>query len=340
MNFTLHTSFPGELESDWNLLLDEAVTHVPFLRYEYLESWWQTRGGGEWPADARLVIVSARDENGKLAGVAPLFLAQRNGVPTLLVLGTIEVSDYLDLIVRPQDLGAFVEGLLPFLLELRGQGCDWQVFDVDNLIDSSPTIPALQAAAGRLGWNAAVEPLLHSPYIPLPGDWDAYLSGIDKKQRHEVRRKMRRLETAEIPWKWYIVQDLDNIDREVEIFMDLMAQDPDKARFLTPPMREHMKLTAHCAMQAGCLNLSFLEIDGKKAAAYFAFDYLNRLWLYNSGLDRSFNEYSPGWVLLGHLLKWANEHDVSEFDFMRGDEDYKYRFGGVDRMVMRVSLKP
>jgi CelD/BcsL family acetyltransferase involved in cellulose biosynthesis len=86
--------------------------------------------------------------------------------------------------------------------------------------------------------------------------------------------------------------------------------------------------------------LSFLTVNGEKAAGYLSFDYLNRLWVYNSGLDRRFMEYSPGWVLLGYLLQWANENGYAEFDFMRGDEEYKYRFGAVDRFVMRVTLKP
>jgi CelD/BcsL family acetyltransferase involved in cellulose biosynthesis len=47
-------------------------------------------------------------------------------------------------------------------------------------------------------------------------------------------------------------------------------------------------------------------------------------------------DYSPGWVLLGYLLRWANENHYKEFDFMRGDEEYKYRFGAVDRYVMRA----
>ena len=51
-----------------------------------------------------------------------------------------------------------------------------------------------------------------------------------------------------------------------------------------------------------------------------------------------FMELSPGWVLLGYLLQWANEHKRAEFDFMRGDEDYKYKFGGQNRHVMRAKV--
>ena len=82
----------------------------------------------------------------------------------------------------------------------------------------------------------------------------------------------------------------------------------------------------------------YKEIDGKKAAAVLCFDYGNRLWAYNSGFDASMNEYSPGWVLLSYILRWANENRYEAFDFMRGNEKYKYRFGAVDRFVMRQTI--
>ena len=76
----------------------------------------------------------------------------------------------------------------------------------------------------------------------------------------------------------------------------------------------------------------------QKAAAYLNFDYANHIWVYNSGINYEFWNISPGWVLLGYLLQWANDHQRTEFDFMRGDEKYKYRFGAVDRFVVRVSI--
>ena len=191
MDFNLYSEFPEDLQTEWNHLLDESVSHVPFLRYEYLKTWWQTRGGGEWPDGAQLVLVTAR-EDGRLVGGAALFLAEHQGAPALLLVGAIEMSDYLDLLARPEDLDRFLDGLLPFLKDAvcrRGAA-----LDLYNLLDTSPTPAALQAAAARLGWQSNSEPLQHSPYIRLPGDWETYLAGIDKKQRHEIRRKMRRAE--------------------------------------------------------------------------------------------------------------------------------------------------
>jgi CelD/BcsL family acetyltransferase involved in cellulose biosynthesis len=86
------------------------------------------------------------------------------------------------------------------------------------------------------------------------------------------------------------------------------------------------------------LQLAFLEIGGEKAAGYLNFDFGNQIWVYNSGIDARFRELSPGWVLLSHLLRWANEQKRACLDFLRGAEEYKYRFGGVDRYVARVRI--
>jgi len=335
MNFSLLTNFPDDLEAEWNALLAEAVTHVPFLRYEYLRIWWETRGGGEWP-DARLALVTAR-QDGRLIGGAPLFYTpDHQGRPSLLLVGSIEISDYLDLLVRPADLQPFLNNLLPCLDSLPLP--EWKALDLYNLLETSPTLAALESAARLHKRSFQVERLQHSPYIPLPGDWETYLGGIDKKQRHEIRRKMRRAEESGLPLLWYISQDAQKLDEEIDALMALMAMDEEKAAFLTSVMREQMRKTIRCAFDAGCLNLAFLEINGEKAAAYLSFDYLNRLWVYNSGLNRKFNELSPGWVLLGYLLRWANEQKYEEFDFMRGDEEYKYRFGAKDRYIVRVTV--
>jgi hypothetical protein len=102
------------LAGAWNALLDESASHVPFLRHEYLTAWWQTLGGGEWQDAALAVDVAERD--GQLVGAAPLFHAKnREGEPALLLIGSIEVSDYLDLLARPADLPDFARALLDYL---------------------------------------------------------------------------------------------------------------------------------------------------------------------------------------------------------------------------------
>jgi CelD/BcsL family acetyltransferase involved in cellulose biosynthesis len=334
MDWTVYRYFPQELQTEWNQLLDESITHVPFLRHEYLNIWWQTLGGGEWKS-AELAIVAAR-KDGRLVGIAPLFLTpDHQGLSALMLLGSIEIADYLDLIVRPQDLQAFVDELLPFL---AANIPAWQTLDLYNLLETSPSMEVIREAGIKLGWQAELNQLQHSPYIPLPGNYETYLAGIDKKQRHEIRRKMRRAEEANRGVKYSIVHDPERYDQDIDDFLTLMANDDQKRVFLTPAMRETFRLTLLCAFEVGCLHMAFLEIDGERAAGHVSFDYLGRVWAYNSGINPKFTELSPGWVLLGYELKWANENGFSEYDFMRGDEEYKYRFGAIDRCIQRLTL--
>ncbi len=325
------------LAGEWNDLLMHSASHVPFLRHEYLAAWWHTLGGGEWES-GELIVVIARREDASLCAAAPLFFtANREGKPALMFLGSIEISDYLDVISFPEDLSPFLTALLARLDEPDTP--DWQVLDWYNILDCSPTLEALQVAARGRGWEYTREMLQHCPYIPLPGDWETYLAGIDKKQRHEIRRKMRRVESADVPVRWYIVEDEASLDAEIDGFFRLMEQDAEKQIFLTEIMQIQMRAIMRAAFRESWLQLAFLEIGGEKAAGYLNFDYGNHIWVYNSGIDFGFGVYSPGWVLLGYLLQWANEQGRRAFDFMRGNEDYKYRFGGVDRFVVRAKVR-
>ncbi len=141
-------------------------------------------------------------------------------------MGSIEISDYLDLIVRPKDLDEFLAGLLRFLT--RPQVGEWQALDLYNLIDTSPTLAGLERATADVGWGCLSKNCSIRLTFPA-GDWETYLAGIDKKQRHEIRRKIRRAEeSGEVRWysrairrSWKAISGLCGDD----------ATDPEKAAF-------------------------------------------------------------------------------------------------------------
>ncbi len=334
-----HFDALASLKETWNHLVQHSASHVPFLTFEYLQTWWETKGGGEWPEDSQLVIVAAFEEE-QLIGVAPLFFAPNlTGKPALMFIGAIEVSDFLDFIVKPEDLPKFLSGLFDFLLHEQGLP-RWEVIDLYNILETSPSLPAIEAEAKRRGWTFQQTHLQPAPYVPLNGDYEAYLAGLSKKQRHEIRRKLRNVENSLAEAGFYQVEDREHLEADTQAFINMMAQDPSKRDFLTPSMQQHLRNTVKTAFDAGWLQLSFFTLDGRKAAAHLSFYYDHRLWLYNSGWEWEFREYSPGWVHLAHLIQWCVENEVTELDFMRGDEDYKYKFGGVDRHVYRVTLEP
>jgi CelD/BcsL family acetyltransferase involved in cellulose biosynthesis len=250
-------------------------------------------------------------------------------------LGSIEISDYLDFIAQPDNLEEFINSLLAFLNGPTDVSIS--LLTLVNIPSNSPTNSLLQSIGPKFGWTVKIENAHHAPAISLAGDWDTYLAGIDKKQRHEIRRKLRKAdESAEV--KWYFAIDPSTLDYEINAFFDLMVLDEPKKKFLTFQMRDQMRSIIHWAFEAGFLKLSFLTIEGVKAASYLCFDYNGNILVYNSGFDFRFSQYSPGWVLLGYLIQDAIQNRKKCFDFMRGGEDYKYRFGATNSFVMRAEL--
>jgi len=337
MNFTLHKDFSEIDPATWNALVEQSIADTLFSRYEYLCEWWQTLGGGEWKdrdgAPPPLLVLISATENDQLVGIAPLFIAEHEGQSALMLVGSIEISDYLDLIVREQDVSRFLSELIDFLAS--AQPDNWSIIDWYNIPDASPTRASLKAEFEKRGWAYHAEIYRPTPRIALNGSFEEYLSRVEKKQRHEIRRKMRRAAESDLNVRFIVVAKDADIENEINTFFDLMVQDPNKANFLHPAMREQMTVTMRTAFEQGYLWLAYLEVDGIKVAASLNFDYKNKLWGYNSGVSRAHMELSPGWVLLGHVIQWCCENGRYEFDFMRGDEDYKYRFGGVNKYVMR-----
>jgi len=322
------------LAEEWNDLLRRSPADTIFLTLEYQRTWWRHLGEGE------LLILAVRDDekDGDLIGIAPLFAtedAQEQRV--LATVGCVEVSDYLDFIVVHEQEGEVYAALVDYL---AGGEVEWDALDLCNVHQDSPTLELLPSLASAQGWAASTARDDVCPIVQLPGAWDEYLEMLAGKQRREIRRKLRRIE-AQAEVNWYIVGPEHDLADELENFLDLMAASaPDKAEFLTPRMRDFFRQLAHATYDAGWLQLMFLEINGQKVAAYLNFVYDNRVLVYNSGLDwRSFPKLGAGIVLTAYAIRHAIEQRREAFDFMQGDERYKYQFGGQDVEVRRLVVR-
>ena len=337
MKYQIITDFDQITEKEWGQVLEHSNISSPFLHYGFQRTWWSFLGGGEWQ-NADLHIITATTDD-MLVGIAPLFITVHEGEKQVHFIGSFEICDYLDFIVPAQSSFEFIKQVLDLLFNDPKKTIDKII--LYNIPENSPTIAALDQLEEMESWAIEIEKAYHTPAITLPEDWDTYLMDIDKKQRHEIRRKMRRAEgSEEDDVSWCIIGKDDDLDQAIADFLGLMENDPDKARFLTDSMRKQMYAIIRWADSAGILQLSFLTINGKNAAGYLCFDVAGRMWVYNSGFSPGFGYYSPGWVLLGYLIQHAINNGKTHFDFMRGDEKYKYRFGAQDGLVMKSTITP
>lgn len=167
-----------------------------------------------------------------------------------------------------------------------------------------------------------------SPFIPLPSTWDAYLEMLERTDRKELKRKLRRLDTISHSVDFHNPSDND------EVFTDFVRlhklSDPAKDTFMTPPMERFFKDIYHLPIPQWEQKIATLNIEGKPSAAVFFFVSDDSLLLYNSGFDPLQKYYSVGLLLVTHLIKYAIEGKKKTFDFLRGSERYKYDLGGQD----------
>ena len=320
------------LTAEWSALLGRAVVDTLFLTPQWQTVWWKHFG-----TDLELYLLLVRDGTGMLQGIAPLYAQEEAGRRVLRFIGGVEVSDYLDLIVARGREGEVYRALMEYLLA----EASWDLLDLHCLPAASPTSGALcQVCAECFPEDFTIEPEEAAPYIPLPESWEAYLAALDKKQRHEIRRKVRRAE-VEAEVRWSRLQDPAGLEEAVETFIRLhRASHPEKEAFMTPRMAAFFRDMAGVTWEAGWLNLYTLWLDGRPAASPWCFDYGGDLLLYNSGFDPAWRpELSSGIVLLAYCIQDAIARRKRRFDFLRGGEGYKYRFGAVDSAVYRLVVR-
>jgi CelD/BcsL family acetyltransferase involved in cellulose biosynthesis len=318
------------LGAEWNHLLHQSATDTLFLTREWQKVWWSVLGDGD------LRVLEMRDVGGALIGIAPLFFASSDIDPAQVsFVGCREVSDYLDFIFARGHEADCYQAVLEYL---GGRDSpEWSHIVLCNIPETSPTLTAFAEMAEQRGWKAEKRFEDVAPIITLPGAFDAYLAMLDGKERRELQRKLRRAgNLVDISY----TTDAATIEQDTDDFLRLMvASMPSKAAFMTPRMARFFHAAVRAMFDAGWLQLAFLNIEGVRAATYLNFVYDNAVLVYNSGLDpMKFAHLSPGQVLLARLIERAIGDKRRLFDFLQGNEDYKYKLGGKDLRLYTLNI--
>ncbi len=334
MRIDLHHT-PAVFDSlavEWDSLLSSDNSLNFFMRTDWQRTWWKHLQRGE------LAVAVARDDQGVLRGVAPWFI--ETGPDNRRVIHTIgcaDITDYVDWIYAPGSERAVIEALWSLLT--APNALTWDALHLCNVPESSLTLKILPELSKHDGFKASVELEDVCPVVPLPVSYEAYLESLDKKQRHELRRKRRRAE--EHPVSWYVVGPEHNLEEEIEAFLELMAlSTPEKSGFLSVRgHRDFFREIGPILFRQGMLDLSFLVADGSRVAAMWNFAYGDRMMLYNSGIrSQEFMALSPGIVLLTFNIEHSIASGYTLYDFLQGDEEYKYRMGAQTTRVYNLII--
>ena len=304
----------------WESLLAARPWSSIFLTPLWQETWWEQFGDDD---ELRLFAVGPEDAP---LGLAPLQLQGDR----LTFLGDTDLFDYHDFISSDP---AFYPALLDCI-----ESEPWRTFELASVPAWTATHELLPDAARARGYDVAVEHEDVAPGIVLSGGWDDYLATLRKKDRHELRRKLRRLDAAgDVVLR---LSDAQTFERDLELFQSVMAESrEEKKDFLSPARQAFFVRMARRMRDAGALKLFLLEFDGEPIASVLTFDYAGRRLLYNSGYRQDYARLAPGLLLKALCIRDAIDSGLTYFDLLRGGEGYKRHLGAEDHAISRITVR-
>jgi len=303
-----------ELRDEWGPLA--LASRNVFSTYEWVSIWQRHFG-----ASKRLFTATGRDSAGRLVALIPLSVAAQGPLHIVRFAGN-GPADQLGPVCAPADRQAAATILLDGLDRLPAR---WDVFLGTQLaIDEDWT----SLIGGHVMRRQA------SPVVrPGVDGWDRHLVGEGSKR---VRRKERAL-AREHALRYRLATDPDRLPQDLD---RLFALHRLRWRAESPfSLNEafHREFAA-VALERGWLRLWFLELDGEAIAAQYGMRYAGRESGYQSGRDPRWLHASPGTLMLLHVVSKAFEEGVSEYGFLRGGEQYKFRLATSDPGLATVAI--
>ncbi|ACZ61999.1 GNAT family N-acetyltransferase [Dehalococcoides mccartyi] len=309
----------GELSRDF-----DTVSQGVNITYPFIHPGWQYLWQDCFLPSGRQVCGLVNDGDETIGLVA---LSINNGIARFIADGS--VFDYLDFVVKPGHQSGYFELLLKLL-----QQNQVETLELEALTARSEAYNYLLPLAKKKGFQVICEQADVSPLLELPNDFEIYLAQLEKHQRHELKRKLRRLEEVLTPGL-----EIETNSENIDILLDQMEEShPEKALFLSSEMRCYFKSLAKWLGSQGYLRLAFLKAGDTVLASLFCFDYNNIRYLYNSGYSVEYSHLSVGVLSKVLAVKDAIEKGCDAFDFLRGEEKYKFHLGGKSQPVHKCRI--
>jgi CelD/BcsL family acetyltransferase involved in cellulose biosynthesis len=318
-----------KLEPEWFDLWRRCPLATPFQSPPWILSWWRCFGEG------KLCALAVRRE-GALKGLVPLQLQSNaaTGETHVSLIGA-GISDYLDGLFDPECDHQSADAIFEFLNQHLG----WPTrVELGQLRSSSPLLKA--PAAGD--WNDSHGVQDFCPVLSLPNDCSGLAEKISSSLRQKLPYYERRLARV---GSWRIeTATADNLDELLEAFIRLHGERwrtrGCAGALANPAVQRFHRAVAPKFLKAGLLRMCALRIERRIVAVLYGFHHSCRSYYYLSGFDPEFQKFNVGTVVLKYAIEQAVRERTKEFDFLRGQEDYKYLWGAKDQAIYRRLLNP
>lgn len=202
-----------------------------------------------------------------------------------------------------------------------------------------PAESPLIALARSDGWR--VTDAEKCPVLELPPTWEEYLKLLGKNMREQIKRYPRRLEK-----QFTVEYSLAQTPRDIETALnDLFRLHGARWRargqtgvLATPRRQKFHRMVCAAFAERNWLRLWTLRCNNEAVCVLLNYLYNGKYYFFIGGFDPAYSRWSVGVCLFSRVLQRAIEEGATEFDFLKGEEEYKYRFGARNRDYKTVSL--
>ena len=315
------------LEREWNEVVERARIPHPFLRHEWVRTWWES-----FHDDRQLHIVVVRDDD-RIVGIAPLMRehAVVYGLPVRrLALVANDHTPRTDFVVAGDEIDVYRAIWNSLACEMDR----WDVLQLTQLPRTSPTIAAMSGLASADQLPIGTWKSSDSPYLELGGTWERYWESLSPKFRSNVRNRLTRLTQIGEP-ALEILSDSPAIASACDDVWRLEAsgwKDKEGTSIGSDAkVQKFYTLLAERGADRGWLRLLFLTVGGKRIAVSYSAVYDGRLFLLKTGHDREFHACSPFKLLTYFAAQDAYARGLREIDFLGDAESWKQEWTSAAR---------
>ena len=328
------------LRPEWDALLDSSNIPSPFLRWAWMFSWWEQFGSAE--KDCQLAILTSRAADNRLTAIFPGYIRrERVGgrfVNVYAFLGNrYESTDYLEIIQEdPED----VSRASKMLLEIARRP-DVDMIELINVLENRQFVEAAEKSADTLSARYVCRHHRVCPNIIISSDWDGFLGDLSKNMRYNVRRRSRNIVKkfdAQFEWIQEPAQLEDSIDQLFKLHEQRFESKNSATIFQGDGRKNFHKAVSRRFLKDGILRFSRLQVDGESIAMLYCYQYANELLYFQAGMNPEWEKQSAGMVLMAHNIQYAHDEGLRRFDFMRGGEEYKFKWTSDVRNMVRIDF--
>jgi CelD/BcsL family acetyltransferase involved in cellulose biosynthesis len=308
------------LEADWNRLSETSDRPNAFMTYGWFRAWMR-QIASEDHSRRPLPFVLVLKIGGSTVGIAPFIrrISSQFFRVRKLEFATIH-ADYNDVVLGSDPAGQ-IRAVTDYLAETAAQ---WDLVDLRDLRDTGEGTELIESALKRSGLLYQIFPgYEHCLYRQLDGDAASSISGLSRQARHALHRRTRLAKAQGLR-----TRIIENPKDEPTLISKLAALDNQQhPHRSTPPLigtyPDLFQAVIDDLGPRGWLYVALVELGAQPIAYQFGFRCGSKLWAYTTAYDRSFSRFSPGTLLLPAQFDYGFERGFDEYDFLRGDEQYK-----------------